>query len=817
MKNFFALLEKPTVPVPIPAPSETLSVAPSLPAFGGGMTQLGQFLADYTTEHQARIRESAFIVYDLETTGLTMQSSPVRPGKLDKIGGTLLSDYIAGHAGCKVNTQPRCRIVSIQTSDGWRAAFDMDSLSADKQRELISDCVQGQVLIGHNLGFDLAWSSFHAPHATPALVLDSMVIFRAIFPAKPLRVHALAAKGNTDAVSLVQKSSSSHQRNDRGGTKTVGVSLAACAVALGFPMPDKSHQLPLNWSVSILSRAHYDYVLSDVHLPLEILKKLFKKSDGNAVIAELMEKHPHYVEVLSPALLGISRIHQNGLPLDMSALNALYAEYVAEVQKSADALIGLLPGAADFTAQLHSTKSSLPDTLKQVWADYAASNGVTVTRTDDGALSLDSKSAKISGLAGLPAWGTWIALQEAKKRLQLLDDLRDASIPDVSHAGFNRLRSLLSPQTETLRLSSQAPNIQNIPRDKKFRAIIAARPGHSILATDYSQIEMRIAAALAVRAFQECESGDFGTAKPWLKESIDLAKSDKPAPESVKPSSDAEADTAKEWVSYYTAELIKAYRAIQENGMPLVLAFREGLDPHLLTGLAKAVRQGVVVIGDVTPLEFLRGLDTDSAKALKVQISAQRQAAKAMNFGLLYGMSAGGLHEYGITSYGLNWTLAEAELDRDAWFDLYPEVRFWQIWERFTKKMENPADKKLTFNLQYKDRYTKQIETKDVSVWQSSTLAGRPVVALEAKDILNYQDQGTGADMLLSALARLPDSARATVVNLVHDEVVCEVPDAQLEQVKGQVESSMLAAAGKMLEPWGIPAGCESETGRCWS
>jgi DNA polymerase-1 len=503
----------------------------------------------------------------------------------------------------------------------------------------------------------------------------------------------------------------------------------------------------------------------------------------------------------------------------MSALNALYAEYMAEIQKSADELIGVLPGATDFTMQLHSTKSSLPDTLKQVWADYASSNGVTVPQTEDGAHSLDAKSAKISGLADLPAWSTWISLQEAKKRLQMLDDLRDASVPDSAHTGFSRLRSLLSPQTETLRLSSQAPNTQNIPRDKKFRAIIAARPGHTILAVDYSQIEMRIAAALAVRAFQECQAEKFGTAKSWLKEAIILAKSDKPAPESVKPSSDVgpDGDKAQGWVSYYTAELIKAYRAIQENGMPLVVAFRDGLDPHLLTGLAKAVRQGVVPIGDVTPLEYLRSLDKGEANVLKLQISAQRQAAKAMNFGLLYGMSAGGLHEYGIASYGLQWTLAEAELDRDAWFDLYPEVRFWQIWERFTKKMENPADKKLTFNLQYRDRYTREIETKEIPVWQSSTLAGRPVVALEAKDILNYQDQGSGADMLLSALSKLPKLVLATVVNLVHDEIVCEVPDAQLEQVKGQIESSMLAAAAAMLEPWGIPAACESEIGRCWS
>jgi DNA polymerase I-like protein with 3'-5' exonuclease and polymerase domains len=50
-----------------------------------------------------------------------------------------------------------------------------------------------------------------------------------------------------------------------------------------------------------------------------------------------------------------------------------------------------------------------------------------------------------------------------------------------------------------------------------------------------------------------------------------------------------------------------------------------------------------------------------------------------VNFGLLYGMTAEGLHRYGITSYGLKWTLDEAVAARDAWFQLFPEIGLWQM------------------------------------------------------------------------------------------------------------------------------------------
>ena len=56
--------------------------------------------------------------------------------------------------------------------------------------------------------------------------------------------------------------------------------------------------------------------------------------------------------------------------------------------------------------------------------------------------------------------------------------------------------------TETGRLSSSDPNMQNIPRDKKIKNLLCAAPGYTLLQLDYSQAELRVLAML---------SGD-----PWL-------------------------------------------------------------------------------------------------------------------------------------------------------------------------------------------------------------------------------------------------------------------------------------------------------------
>lgn len=56
---------------------------------------------------------------------------------------------------------------------------------------------------------------------------------------------------------------------------------------------------------------------------------------------------------------------------------------------------------------------------------------------------------------------------------------------------------------------------------------------------------------------------------------------------------------------------------------------------------------------------------------------ADRQLAKAVNFGLLYGMAAKGLQQYAATGYGVSLTAAEAKQYKDAFFAAYPALRRW--------------------------------------------------------------------------------------------------------------------------------------------
>jgi DNA polymerase-1 len=66
---------------------------------------------------------------------------------------------------------------------------------------------------------------------------------------------------------------------------------------------------------------------------------------------------------------------------------------------------------------------------------------------------------------------------------------------------------------------------------------------------------------------------------------------------------------------------------------------------------------------------------------------AERQLAKAVNFGLLYGQGARGLQAYAASSYEVEMSLQEATLYREAWFAAYPAFRRWhQGTERAAKR-----------------------------------------------------------------------------------------------------------------------------------
>jgi len=133
---------------------------------------------------------------------------------------------------------------------------------------------------------------------------------------------------------------------------------------------------------------------------------------------------------------------------------------------------------------------------------------------------------------------------------------------------------------------------------------------------------------------------------------------------------------------------------------------------------------------------------------------ADRQAAKALNFGLLYGMGAAGLRDYARNNYGVELSATEAERFRDRFFATYPTLKRWHS--------SRPRETVHTFTIGgrrrlYVDRFTEK---------------------------LNSPVQGTGADILKLALAHLWETRHlhpsACPVLTVHDEIVveCDVDDS---------------------------------------
>jgi len=193
---------------------------------------------------------------------------------------------------------------------------------------------------------------------------------------------------------------------------------------------------------------------------------------------------------------------------------------------------------------------------------------------------------------------------------------------------------------------------------------------------------------------------------------------------------------------------------------------------------------------------FADGLDIHSATASEVfgtsldEVDADsRRAAKAINFGLIYGMSAFGLARQ------LDIPRGEAQEYIDLYFDRYPGVKRYMNATRTDARQSGYVETVFGRRL-----YLPAIDSKN---YQQRQYAERTAI--------NAPMQGTAADIIKRAMIDVDrwlhdENIDARMIMQVHDELVLEVATDKVAEVTAVVSEKMVAAA-ELSVPLEVEAG----------
>ena len=184
---------------------------------------------------------------------------------------------------------------------------------------------------------------------------------------------------------------------------------------------------------------------------------------------------------------------------------------------------------------------------------------------------------------------------------------------------------------------------------------------------------------------------------------------------------------------------------------------------------------------------FAKGQDIHQATAAEIfstnidEVTAnQRRSAKAINFGLIYGMSAFGL------SKQLQITRAEAQNYIEQYFDRYPQVKHYMDETKQSAKKMGYVETVFGRRL-----YLADIESSN---YQRRQYAERSAI--------NAPMQGTAADLIKMAMILLhqkirEESFEAKIIMQVHDELVIEVNENQSDELS-EITTSVMSEISKL-------------------
>ena len=252
-----------------------------------------------------------------------------------------------------------------------------------------------------------------------------------------------------------------------------------------------------------LSDFMYDYIPTSVLIPYMQrdciatyrLKRVFKRlgrPEASFIYGKLIEASNVFM-----------RVELNGVRLDMDYLEDLEFELEKELEWATKRLNEVSATIWDPQQYSHDTgaKVKLTDEFnikspKQLKWMLQQVLGYPVPSTD--AATIDMLIDEVdAGLITNPRAKDFLqAIASVRKNSKYMDTyvqgMRECVCRDLRIRGTFNLHG-----TETGRLSSSSPNMQNVPRDKKIKNLLCATPGYKLVQMDYSQAELRVLALLS--------------------------------------------------------------------------------------------------------------------------------------------------------------------------------------------------------------------------------------------------------------------------------------------------------------------------------
>jgi len=429
-----------------------------------------------------------------------------------------------------------------------------------------------------------------------------------------------------------------------------------------------------------------EYAAEDADITLRLHHVLWPKLEATPALAAL------YESIEQPLVPVLARMEETGVLVDTRALRNLSGEFagkMAALEEEAHKEAG------------HPFNIGSPKQLQEVLFNELKLPVTQYTPTKQPSTNEDAL-AELAEQHRLPK------LILDYRSLSKLKSTYTDKLPEQVCGRTGRIHtSYHQAVAATGRLSSSDPNLQNIPirteEGRRIRQAFIPQPGCTLLAADYSQIELRIMAHL---------SEDAG----------------------------------------------------------LLAAFAADRDIHRTTAAE--------VFG--VPLE---AVTTD-----------QRRSAKAINFGLIYGMSAFGLARQ------LGLARDEAQKYVDLYFARYPGVKAYMDRTRMQAREQGYVETVFGRRLYLPDIQARQQARRQYA----------------ERSAINAPMQGTAADIIKKAMISVDgwlqrSGTGAAIIMQVHDELVLEVPVAHLAAVQKQV-TGLMAAAADLRVPLKVDAG----TGANW-